>query len=187
MAKTMKAIALASTLVTILWAVLYKQLQTSLLLALTITFGTTAYHFVMRLLFGWTINYIFRNRVDYRGRWFQIRAWEQKLYKALKIKTWKNRIPTYDPSLFDRKLRTWPEIAQTTCQAELVHEGIILLSFIPLLAAIPFGDLWVFAITSVLAAGVDAVFVFLQRYNRPRILQLINRTEKNECPKVNFE
>lgn len=184
MAKTMKACAWISTFLAMLCAVFYRLIQTELFLSLTITFGTTAYHFIMRLLVGWTIHGIFRNHMDYRASWFRVKPFEQKIYKSLGIKNWKGKMPTYDPSGFDRKCHTWDEIAQATCQAELVHEVIILLSFVPLLAAIPFGAFWVFVITSVSAACFDALFVILQRYNRPRILQLITRGEKNNLPKV---
>ena len=85
---------------------------------------------------------------------------------------------TYDPGCFDRRIHTCDEIAQATCQTELVHEIIIILSFMPILASIPFGALFVFVITSVLAACYDAVFVIMQRYNRPRIVKLIEKTEK---------
>ena len=89
-------------------------------------------------------------------------------------------MPTYQPELFSPKEHTWDEIAQAMCQAELVHEIIIVLSFVPILAAIPFGALFVFVITSVLAACYDAMFVIMQRYNRPRILKLIKKTEKTD-------
>lgn len=61
--------------------------------------------------------------------------------------------------------------------AELVHEIIVVLSFVPILASIPFGGLVVFVITSVLAACFDAIFIAIQRYNRPRIVKLINNDE----------
>lgn len=180
MAKIMKIMALLSALITVLCGVLYSNTQSAALFALTITFATTAYHFAMRLLVGWTIHLMLRNHVDYRAGWFQVSSFEQKIYKALGIKKWKGGIPTYDPAVFDRKRHTWDEIAQATCQAELVHEVIIVLSFVPIFASISFGEFWVFAITSLLAACVDAVFVMLQRYNRPRILQLLeHRTKSN--------
>ena len=84
-------------------------------------------------------------------------------------------MPTYNPAVFDPKLHSWEEIAQAMCQAELVHEIIVLLSFLPLLAAIPFGAFPVFLITSLLAALYDFSFVIMQRYNRPRIIRFIEK------------
>jgi hypothetical protein len=84
-------------------------------------------------------------------------------------------MPTYDSSLFDPALHTWDEIAQAMCQSELVHEWNALLSFLPLLAAIRFGAFWVFLITSLLSAGYDLLFVAMQRFNRPRVLRMIQK------------
>ena len=42
-----------------------------------------------------------------------------------------------------------------------------------LLFAIPFGAFPVFLLTSLGAALTDAVFVIVQRYNRPRVIRLI--------------
>ena len=140
----------------------------------------------MRLIIGWTINFIWNNHVDYQREWFHVSTREQKLYKKLNVKKWKRKMGTYDPACFDNKVHSWDEIAQATCQAELVHELIIVLSFIPIFAAVPFGALPVFVITSVLAAGFDAMFVIIQRCNRPRIIKLIHNSEKieskNSCP-----
>ena len=59
------------------------------------------------------------------------------------------------------------------CQAEIVHEIIIVLSFVPIIFSIWFGELLVFIITSVISALIDSIFVMLQRYNRSRIIKLI--------------
>lgn len=84
-------------------------------------------------------------------------------------------LPTYAPHLFDHKKHRWDEIAQASCQAELVHETIILLSFVPIVFSIWAGAIMVFTITSVLAAAFDMTFVIIQRYNRTRIVGLMER------------
>lgn len=173
MAKKMKAIAIVSVLMTIIWTVLYFCIDKGFALSLAITFGTISYHFVMRLIVGTVINLLLHNRVDYKARWFRVRDREQKLYKKLKVKKWKSKMPTYDVSGFDPRTHAWDEIAQAMCQAELVHEIIVILSFVPIVAAIPFGAAAVFIITSILAAGFDALFVLMQRYNRARIIKMI--------------
>lgn len=179
MAKLMKFMALLTTLMTVALIVSYKYTDNHMIFVFMISFGTTAYHLDMRLMVGAVIDRLLDNHVNYRKRWFQVSAAEQKLYKKLKVKKWKTKMMTYDPNSFDRKLHSWDEIAQAMCQAELVHEVIILLSFVPIAASIPFGEVWIFAITSVLAACFDAAFVIMQRYNRPRIIKLIKKTEKN--------
>lgn len=64
------------------------------------------------------------------------------------------------------------------CQSEIVHETIVVFSFLPIVSVVWFGSLPVFIITSVLSAGFDLMFVVMQRYNRPRIIKLIKRCEK---------
>jgi len=164
----MKAIAVSCGLLTVLF--IFLQWDTA-----AITFGTTCYHFSMRLLVGLVVDCIMQNKADYRKAWYQQRDWEGKLYKALGIRKWKGRFPTYDPSLFDSKKHTLDEIVQATCQAEVVHEVIAVLSFLPLLGAIPFGSFGVFAIMSLLAACFDMIFVIMQRFNRPRLVKIINK------------
>lgn len=61
------------------------------------------------------------------------------------------------------------------CQAELVHETIIILSFVPLFAVIFFDSFWVFFITSAAAAIFDLLFVIIQRYNRDRIVKIASK------------
>lgn len=175
MAKTIKLTAAFATVITIFFDVLYRNTKDELALTLAITFGTVSYHFIMRLLVGFLINYLFDDHVDYRRRWFQVSDIEQKFYDKIKVKHWKGKMPTYDPTCFDRRIHTWDEIAQAMCQAEMVHEIIIILSFVPVFASIPFGSLFVFIITSILAACYDAIFVMLQRYNRPRIIKLVEK------------
>lgn len=173
MAKKMKLLALITTAITIFCIALYRNNGNEVLLTWAIIFGTTSYHLIMRLLVGFSINLLLDNQVDYRKRWFQVSDAEKKFYRKIKVKKWKGRMPTYDMSCFDNRLHTWDEIAQAMCQAELVHEVIIILSFLPILAAIPFGALFVFVFTSILSAGYDAMFVMMQRYNRPRIVKMI--------------
>jgi hypothetical protein len=180
MAKKMKLMALLSVLITIILLVWYGNAEHDIILTLAITFGTIAYHFVMRLLTGSVIDFFLNNHVDYRKRWFRVSAGELKLYQKLKVKKWKDKMATYDPDCFDSRKRSWEEIAQAMCQAELVHELIVVLSFLPVFAAIPFGALPVFVITSVLAACFDAMFVVMQRYNRPRIIKLIDNLQRNK-------
>lgn len=176
MARGMKATAVLSTLSAIFCALLHRSTENQIFLPLAITFGTTAYHFLMRLFIGLALQRLLNNHVNYNAKWFRVSPAEQALYKKLKVKKWKGKLPTYAPATFDPRLHTWDEIAQATCQAELVHELIIPFSFLPIFAAIPFGALPVFLITSLLAACVDAAFVIIQRHNRPRILKFLNRT-----------
>lgn len=175
MAKIVKGIAAFSLAATVILAISYKVTSSGILLPLAITSGTIAYHFVMRLMVGLAFHATMRNKADYRKRWYQVSKREMAVYEKLKVKQWKRRMPTYDPALFDPRLHTWEEIVQAMCQAELVHEKIAVLSFLPILAGIWFGEYPVFIVTSVLSAACDIVFVIMQRYNRQRVTKLLNR------------
>ncbi len=175
MAKTMKLIALVSIALTLCTALLYSLSDMEIFLTLSITFGTIAYHFCIRLFIGQIYNAVMKNKADYTKKWFQTGKIEQSLYKKLNVKKWKKNMPTYDSSLFDGSVHSWEEIAQAMCQAELVHETNIPFSFLPIISAIWFGALPVFVITSVLGALYDLLFVIMQRYNRPRIVKFIKR------------
>lgn len=142
-------------------------------LALLITACTTLYHLLMRLCVGGIVNGLLHNQVDYRRLWFQPLPFEARLYRHLKVKHWKKHLPAYQPDLFDLSKHSLDEIVGATCQAEIVHEIIVVLSFVPLFSVPYLGAFWVFLITSLLSAAFDLCFVMIQRYNRPRIIKCI--------------
>lgn len=101
--------------------------------ALAITFGTAFYHFAMRLAVGTAVNKMKGNRFDYRSKWFQELPFEKGLYARLRVKSWKEKIPTFSPEQFDLRKHGVEGIVMATCQAEVVHELIMVLSFVPVL------------------------------------------------------
>lgn len=173
--KTMKYVTVGTLLGGIICGIFYNILQIDLLFTLTITFGVTCYHFAMRLLVGGIIVRIFHNRMNYNNKWFSQRSFEPALYKKLKVKQWKDKMPTYSPSTFSIKEHSWEEIAQASCQAEIVHEVIVVLCFLPILLVLVLDSVWVFLITSTLSALADTPFIIMQRYNRPRIVKMIQK------------
>ena len=182
-----KSVLLASLPIagTAILSVLYMKTYYEVFLSLAITFGTISYHVVMRLLVGLAFCIVMKNRADYKKRWYHVSGHEMAVYERLNVKKWKRRMPTYDRTLFDPRLHTWEKIAQAMCQAELVHETIALLSFLPIIAGIWFGAYPVFVVTSVLAAGCDMLFVMMQRYNRQRIMTLLQRERQKKQMRTN--
>lgn len=69
-------------------------------------------------------------------------------------------------------------LIQASGQAEIVHEVITMLSFVPTLFTVWFGAAGVFLTTSCLAALLGTVFVMVPRYNRPRLQRLIQKQSK---------
>ena len=144
--------------IAVLCTALYLRGGQDVFLTLAITFATISYHF---------------NHADLSRPWFRQRDWERKLYRLLRVKKWKGRVPAYRPDFFDLSRHTPDEIAQAMCQAEITHEIILPLSFLPIFAAIWVGALPAFVITSVISAGLELVFIITQRFNRPRIIRML--------------
>ena len=158
--------------------VTYALTDIRLLFSIAITFGTIFYHLAVRLVIGGLIDAKYHNHMDYTKKWFQERPFEKKLYQTLKVKKWKKYLPTFNPEDFDLQNRSVEEIIQVSCQAEVVHEVIMPFSFVPILFSIWFGSLSVFIITSCAAFLFDGIFVIMQRFNRPRLLQLLRRISR---------
>lgn len=168
----MKTLALGTGVTTLVLAVLCRFLKAGWLLPTAISFGTTAYHFCMRLALGYLIPKL---PFDPRHPWFRPRRWEPALYKALGVKRWKGKLPTYDPSEFSLKAQTKEQILRNMCGAELVHEAIMAFSLVPIAFSQVFGAASVFWITSLAAAVFDSLFVMAQRYNRPRLERILSK------------
>lgn len=164
------------TVLTVLFSVLYLKFNTDLFIILSITFGTILYHFLMRLAVGFLVPHSFH----YTDKFFTEKAFEKPLYKALKVKKWKRFMPSYNPDSYSIKndVRSLEIIADTTCRNEIIHLVICLLSFVPVSFTAFFGAAAVFIITSVFSCMFDMIFVIMQRYNRPRLVRIINRKNK---------
>ena len=93
-------------------------------------------------------------------------SWERegRVYEAMGIRRWKDRLP-------DKSIDGLVRFLQETCVAELVHWCLLLLSF-PLYSYVPTGF---GAAVTVLYALSNLPFIFIQRYNRPRLQRLLNR------------
>lgn len=149
--------------------------RNQIIFSVAITFGTIFYHFAMRLIVGYFVDARYHNQMDYTKKWFKARAFERKFYEKIKVKKWKNCVPTFNPQDFQLKSNSIAETVQVTCQAEVVHELIMVLSFVPVVFSVWFGALGVFWITSCIAFFFDSIFVIVQRYNRPRLVRLLRK------------
>ena len=144
MKKIMKRICFVLTILTISFFIIYKINHSSLIYTLLITFFTTTYHFDMRLLVGYLVDAFMHNQADYNKKWYQIKKREKLFYEIIKIKKWKEYMPTYSPDHFDIKKHSLEDIIQVMCQAEIVHEVIFVLSYVPLLFIIYFDTAVIF-------------------------------------------
>lgn len=160
-------------LLTVAFQIAYGKTMLECFLSLYVTFLTITYHFLMRLMVGELITLLYRNRdFHYESIWFRQYSFEPKLYSILGVKKWKLHLITAKPEQFDLRQRSFQELRKNMTQAELVHEIIMVLSFVPLLLIPRYGAAAVFITTSILACLADSLFVIIQRYNRPRVLRL---------------
>lgn len=178
MKKTMKRITVILLVLSVVFVLLNIYLKTDLFLILSITFCTALYHFVMRLFVGEIGNKFIEPKLNYNSKWFSEKNFEKKLYKFLKVKKWKKFAPTYSPESFSLEKNSKEDIIRTMCGAEVVHELIIVFSFLPIIFSGLLDSFYEFLFTSIIAALVDSVFVIIQRFNRPRVIKLLKRSER---------
>ena len=114
-------------------------------------------------------------------------GWEKggKVYLKLRIQFWKDKMPDmsrYISTMFRKKINVMrsPEYMKTliaeTCVAEIVHWGLIFVS--PIFMVLMDGSLGVFAFLAFALGNLP--FVLIQRYNRPRLMVLLERQRQAE-------
>lgn len=182
MSKNIKRIITFDVLLFVLWMlflVLYYKYSAGWMESTYITLFTVFYHFTMRLIVGETVTLIYKKReFNQESVGFKLHAFEKKLYNKIGVKQWKKHAITAKPEQFDMKSLSPQELLHNVMQAELVHRLIFVLSYVPLLFIIPFGAPVVFVATSVVASCIDLKYVIIQRYNRPRVIRMLNMMEK---------
>lgn len=161
-----------------LFAVCYQMIRSGVFLSLAITFGTISYHLAMRLLVGFGTLIFMKGNFNYNGKWFSPKPFEPGLYRKLRVKHWKDKMPTYNPENFSMKEHSPEEIIRTMCISEIGHELNIALSFVPLSFALIWGEFPVFLITSIAGGLIDLPFVIMQRYNRPRLVRMVEKRKE---------
>ncbi len=168
-------VALLTLAITLALCLLYQVFPLALLETLAITFGTFAYHLLLRVGTGVVIDACHKRPFSGTAFFWHVAPWEAKLHAVLRVRHWKRKLPTYHPEDFDRRKQAPCHILQAMYQAELVHSVIASLSWLPLLATYCFGSFWVFFLSSLCASVFDCLFVLIQRYNRPRLEKLMQK------------
>ena len=140
-----------------------------------VTAFTIIYHFWGRLILG-NITKLFP--IHYSQAWFREHRFEKKLYKFLRVQKWKDKVPTYNPELFDMKTRSLDDIAVTMAKVETDHWVNELLSLTTLLFPLLWGQWWIFVLSAFVAMLFDAQFIVVQRFNRPKAVRVLKHREK---------
>ena len=161
----------------------YGNISTSSVILWTgITAFTIMYHFWVRIIMG-NVSKLFRKYIKYNQWWFKERKFEKSFYKLLRVKEWKGKALTYNPESFSLKEHSLEEIANTMSKSEIDHWINEAISLSTLLFAIPWGEFWIFFITAIVAMIFDSQFIIIQRYNRPRVVKILEK-ESNTKGKV---
>ena len=148
---------------------------TKTILLVGIVAFTIMYHFWVRIIMG-NVSKLFKKHIHYKQWIFKERKFEKKFYKLLHVKYWKDKALTYNPSSFSMKENSLEEIANTMAKSEVDHWINEAISLSTLLFIIPWrGLFWAFLISALAAMIFDSQFIIIQRYNRPRIVKILER------------
>ena len=177
MEKLMRRLTLWSGLGFLVTGACYGLYPQRFLLTIVITLLVIFYQLGMRLIVG---NWL-EPRLQLRpsAAWFKVGARERRLYRLLRVRRWKKWLPTQSPAKYDVRQHSLADIIKTMTYAEVDHELMLLLSYLPVLLVISFGNPAAFVISSVAASLVEVPFIVLQRYNRARLVNVLRRQAKS--------
>ena len=140
---------------------------------------TIMYHFWVRIIMG-NVSKLFAKKVNYNQWWFKEKWFEKNLYEILRVKKWKGKALTYNPEQFDLKTNSLDQIANTMVKSEIDHWINEVLSISTMFFGLIWGETWIFVITALAAMIFDGQFIVIQRYNRPRVLKILERRNKSQ-------
>lgn len=144
-----------------------------------ITAFTITYHFWVRIILG-NVSKLFRKHINYKQWWFKERKFEKGLYKFLKVKDWKGKALTYNPEQFDLKENSLEKIVNTMTKSEVDHWINEIISITTMFFGLIWGKTWIFVLTAIAAMIFDGQFIVIQRYNRPRIVKILEKENKTK-------
>lgn len=158
-----------------------------------INISKSIFVFVLLSIFN-TIWYLLLPRDKFHeDNWmFRERKWEnQGLFynKVFKVKKWKDILPElgdFLPTAFKKKdvlsfdMEYVKEFIAETCRAEICHWSIIF----SILLYFLFQFNWVNAIMVIISILLNAPFIIIQRYNRPRMAAILKEQDKHNDKSV---
>ena len=179
----MYTVIVITVIVSIICFILYygNIYKNNIILWTGITAFTIMYHFWGRIILN-NVSKLFKKNINYKQWLFKERKFEKKLYKILRVKDWKGKALTYNPDSFSLKEHSLEEIANTMAKSEVDHWINEAISLSTMLFAIIWGKFWIFCLTAVAAMIFDSQFIIIQRYNRPRIVKILEKKSKEKVP-----
>jgi glycosyl-4,4'-diaponeurosporenoate acyltransferase len=138
---------------------------------------------VLQPAIGWLAFKFPDSWIDFRRPWYQSWPWEEEGHvyqRVFAIRSWKDRIPSggrlYKEGFSMDRIKGWDENTiqrwiTESCRAELCHWMAILPSAVFFL-----WNPWHIGIFMVVyALAFNAIPIIIQRYNRPRLLRVLER------------
>lgn len=142
---------------------------------LFVTFLMVLYHILMRASVPRVLSIVHRGPFNPDNLWFRTKSFEKAIYKFFQVKKWKDSLITYEPESFSLRTSSPERILQSMCIAETIHFSLICGSLIYILFGFIFGKLWIFILTGTISIIFECRFIMAQRYNRPRVKELIRK------------
>ena len=172
---TMLIILLVTVLATGLCLYFYQRTNALWIYYVAILFGSVAIHFLIMFISAPIVFLVFRKKYKYDSFWFRQKGFERKLYKTLKVKEWKAKMPAYDNKEYSLQCNDMETIIHNMCHAEVVHEVVMLASYLPVLLGKLFSNYCLLLALSCVFSCIHLPFVIIQRYNRPRMIRIYEK------------
>jgi len=160
---------------------------------LVLTIGVIVALFLVDLIFAFFVRVWPKRWFSHKKRFFVVGKREMRFYERLGIVRWKDRVPEigklvgYDKTkVGERTADNILEFLYETGYGEVIHWWCLVASFIVMgiYFLLPFWDIRLF-LTTILPASIVNFFlnlapVFIQRYNRPRLVRIYELQLKKE-------
>ncbi|MEE0060746.1 MAG: hypothetical protein UE295_07960 [Acutalibacteraceae bacterium] len=141
----------------------------------------------INVILPWLIRFIVPKRLFNENMWlFKERKFEGRFYRKIKINKWKNKLPDAEKLIhFQRSCLPYNidksyinRFITECCIAELGHLSVGIAGFSSVFLALAFPyeirfiAILIFLFFSILDLFTQALFIIIQRYNRPRLIKL---------------
>ena len=171
--------------ITLMLMLVYFDTDAAVWKAFTVISGTLFYHVGIRWGILALIDYGPEDWFDWRRWIYTPRRYEKALYDKLRVGDWKAYVPVLRPSLYSPREHSWDDILLTMCQTEFAHALGALGCLIPMiLGPLLFKGFWAFFITGLLLILAEMCFIIVQRYNRPRVIAMLRKREREEAARA---
>ena len=185
MQKTLQWSTIGLMVLTLLLMLVYFDTDLVLWKVITVISGTLCYYVGIRWGILALVDYGPDDWFDWRRRMYTPLRFEKSLYDTLRVGDWKDYVPVLRPSLYSPNEHSWDDIILTMCQTELAHMLGAASCLIPMiLGPILFKGFWAFFLTGLLAILAELCFIIVQRYNRPRVIAMLRKREREEAARA---